>query len=543
MSDVGAICYQWRGPQIVTGMRGEMTRPTLMRLGLLAGLMLLLTLQVLARPLLPIDETRYLSVAWEMHLSGDPFHLTRNFDSYSHKPPLLFWLINLVWLVTGVVEWAGRLIGPACTVALVWLSGRLARRLWPEDVGIDLRAMAVLAGFTVFLSYAGATMFDALLALPVVLGIGVIWRIGQGGAGWRLWALFGVVLAFGVYAKGPVILVHLAVPLLLIRLWADHPPNWGAMARGFGLALAVALGLVAVWLVPALLTGDGAFAHELLVSQTVDRVAGGMAHDRPVWFLTALLPVLLFPFGWALRLWPAVVRAGRGDSAGRLVAIWGVAALVLFSLISGKQAHYLIPEYPALALVIARATGSMRQRWGSVAPLGFAALGVGALAVAAGLVPVSGGFALADDPRWPLAVFGVVCLGLGAVAWRLPLVAGHTLAGAGLSLAIHGLIAATALYPAFDAHTLVPRLKAAEAGGLAVSGMPYNAEFNFVARLTQPVAVLEGPGIAAWAAAHPGGLLIGPVGRVDTTVPPAEVTDYGGRTIGLWPAGSLTFPG
>ena len=78
----------------------------------LAVFALLLGLQLLVRPLLPIDETRYLSVAWEMHQSGDIAHLTRNLEPYSHKPPLLFWLINLVWLVTGVSELAGRLIGP-----------------------------------------------------------------------------------------------------------------------------------------------------------------------------------------------------------------------------------------------------------------------------------------------------------------------------------------------------------------------------------------------------------------------------------------------
>ena len=59
---------------------------------------------VAMRPLLPIDETRYLSVAWEMWMSGDPVHLTKNFDSYTHKTPLLFVMINLVWLVTGVSE-------------------------------------------------------------------------------------------------------------------------------------------------------------------------------------------------------------------------------------------------------------------------------------------------------------------------------------------------------------------------------------------------------------------------------------------------------
>src|SRR3989338_3924867 len=97
----------------------------------LIGLALVLMAMVAMRPLLPIDETRYLSVAWEMWLSNDQVHLTKNFESYTHKPPLLFWLINLVWLVTGVSELAGRLVGPATAVAMVAATGALAPLFWP----------------------------------------------------------------------------------------------------------------------------------------------------------------------------------------------------------------------------------------------------------------------------------------------------------------------------------------------------------------------------------------------------------------------------
>ncbi len=44
-------------------------------------------LGVLLRPLFPIDETRYVSVAWEMYLSGDYFVPTKNGELYGHKPP------------------------------------------------------------------------------------------------------------------------------------------------------------------------------------------------------------------------------------------------------------------------------------------------------------------------------------------------------------------------------------------------------------------------------------------------------------------------
>ena len=57
---------------------------------------------LLSRPLLPIDETRYLTVAWESHQEGNHLVSHLNGETYAHKPPLLFWLINAVWKITGV---------------------------------------------------------------------------------------------------------------------------------------------------------------------------------------------------------------------------------------------------------------------------------------------------------------------------------------------------------------------------------------------------------------------------------------------------------
>ena len=51
---------------------------------------------ILLRPLMPVDETRYLAAAWEMHVGGSPWVPHLNGAIYGHKPPLLFWLINLV---------------------------------------------------------------------------------------------------------------------------------------------------------------------------------------------------------------------------------------------------------------------------------------------------------------------------------------------------------------------------------------------------------------------------------------------------------------
>ncbi len=172
---------------------------------------------VLLRPLTPIDETRYLAVACEMWQSGDWLVPTKNFALYTDKPPLMFWTIDLVWAVTGVSETAARLVGPVCAVATLMLTGVLARRLWSEDPGIGARATAALAGMAVFAILGGLTMFDAMLAAATVAGIVALVRALQT-AQRRWWTALGAAIAWGVLAKGPVILLHLGPAMALAPL-------------------------------------------------------------------------------------------------------------------------------------------------------------------------------------------------------------------------------------------------------------------------------------------------------------------------------------
>ncbi len=501
--------------------------------GILIGVALVLAALVALRPLLPIDETRYLSVAYEMWQSGDPVHLTKNGGMYTHKTPLLFVMINLVWLLTGVSELAARLVGPACAVAMVAGTGLLARRLWPSQYA-DLRAAVILSGFSVFLIYGSATMFDALLGLGVLGGVAALWRIGQGG-GLGAWVGFGLALAFGVYAKGPVIFVHLMPLVLTLPLWAPVPPRLSSAIKGFVLAMGVAAALVALWLVPTLLTATPEFRTELLWTQSAARVAGGMAHDRPIWFLVALLPLILFPWGWNLGLWREAWLL-RADPAMRLCTIWAVSALLLFSLISGKQAHYLVPAFPAMALLFARAGQGGR----SLAALPLLMLAGLSAAVGLGLFPMNKDLALLM-PLWPLLAFSALCAVLALQIWRLPTLPGHLLAGVGLALGLHGVIATTGLYAAYDGRPMAAILASHAEAGLAVTNAEYHAEINFLAGLTAPVAHLtDAAALAEWAKAHPQGMVFGRISEAPLTVQPQQVLQYMGQDWGLWPAAVIS---
>mgnify|MGYP003351169847 CR=1 FL=1 len=76
------------------------------------GLLLLFVLaaSLLGRPDIPIDETRYVSVAWEAWRGGDWLIMHMNGQAYHHKPPLLFWIIQAGWAIFGVNDWWPRMV-------------------------------------------------------------------------------------------------------------------------------------------------------------------------------------------------------------------------------------------------------------------------------------------------------------------------------------------------------------------------------------------------------------------------------------------------
>lgn len=315
-----------------------------------------------ARPLLPVDETRYLSVAWEMLLQRSFLIPTLNFEPYFQKPPLLFWLIDLSWAVFGVSRVAAVGVIFAVSSLVVYLTKRLAIALFPQAREIAERIPWLMVGSAVFIIYATLVLFDLLLTVFVLLFVLALLDFAAG-RGIRYAALAGLWIGMGVLAKGPVVLIHAAFPLAFYPLWrrpADLPPR--RFFSGIAVMVATALLPVAAWLGPALYQAGGDFAYNLVWRQAAGRVSGAMegAHARPIYFYAMLLPVAVLPwiFSNAIRrnkpwqrLWDGVGIAAQDLRTLRFLSLWCLGVFVVFSLISGKQPHYLVPILPPLIIL------------------------------------------------------------------------------------------------------------------------------------------------------------------------------------------------
>jgi 4-amino-4-deoxy-L-arabinose transferase-like glycosyltransferase len=443
----------------------------------------LVAVALAVRPLLPIDETRYLSVAWEMWRRNDWLVPYLNGTPYTDKPPLLFWGMLLGWRAFGVNQWWPRLLAPLFGLISVFLLLKLARRLSPATPDVADRTLPFLSGL-LWVTYSTAVLFDTLLTACVLLAlIGVVdaWR----GRALRGWGACGAGIGLGLLAKGPVVLVHVLPAILLAPWWTADPKDpkpvmWRRWYLGAIAALAVGAALALAWALPAAGSEGSAYRNAILWEQTAGRITHAFAHQRPWWWYLPLLPVILLPWILWPRWWRALARVCRRpiDLPARFALAWVVPGFIILSLISGKQVHYLIPLLPGVALLAGIAYSSIEAK------------------------------------RQVLA--------LSLVSPALLIVA-H-LAGRGAM-------------ERYDLRSVAQFLKREESSGRSIAYVGrYSGEFHFLGRLEHPFDQIAPTEVSGWRASHPSGLVIRFVRHPDDPVGATFSRPYRDGVIGIWEA-------
>lgn len=503
------------------------------------------------RPLLPMDETRYLAVAWEMWQRGDFLVPYLNGEPYSHKPPLLFWGMHLGWALFGVNDWWPRLVAPMFGLASLLLTARLGRLLWPIRPMVGPTAAMLVLGALFWTLFTTMTMFDMLHAactLGGLLGLILVVR----GRRWGGFLLFGLSIGVGVVGKGPAILVHLLPVALSAPVWArrlGYQAGWRRWYAGVAASVALGAGIGLSWALPAAAAGGEEYRDAILWGQSAGRMVDSFAHGRPFWWFATVLPVMVLP--WVI--WPAVWRAVGGqwremttDGGARFCLIWFGAAFVAFSAISGKQPHYLVPEFPALGLLLAymisgAVSGAGHAFWRPIdrilpALLFLVIVTVIAVVFHFDLKP-SWATSAGDAQLWPLTGLVLAIL----LCWRVKAgavfvrVGALTVASVAAVLVIH-LALRPLMAESHDFREFSATLKSFEDRGYDfVTFGKYHGQFHFLGRLSKPFGVVDGPvTLDAWLKHHPKAIIVAlHETLVDEKVPVAS-TRFRGRVIGAW---------
>ena len=501
---------------------------------LFLGLVLLVPVVFLLPPL-PIDETRYLAVAWEMRRTGEFLVPHLNGDLYSQKPPLLFWLVNAGWLVTGVHAWTARAMTLLCSALSLLLLSRLAERV-SGSAAVARTSIVLLLGMLYFATFANAIMFDVLLTTCALLAMhGIVDLVEDRRRGI---VLIGLGIGLGVLSKGPVLLLDVGFAALLAPWWNRGIPRGNARYFAMlGVAILLGAAIALAWAIPAALHGGPEYAHAIFLSQTVDRIRGVKTgtHAQPIWWYVVWLPVMLMPWPLVLRARWAEWRMLLRERGARLAIAWVLPTLIVFSLIGGKQAHYLLPLLPGVALLFAIALERSHAR----VRVGLASVVLIAAGITLAFLPAYAATRpdlafVSDTSPWWGVIATLVGIALLVFAGSIREPFWPALATVGVVLVFKlALIQGPGVR--YDVRAVSAEVRAAQDRGQPIAHLGWHhGVYEFAGRLAEPLPVLTLKELPAWAREHPDGLVMSFYRRFRFRAEPIYSQPFRGVEVSIW---------
>ena len=334
------------------------------------------------RHLIPSDEGRYAEIAREMLVTGDWVTPRYNGYKYFEKPPLQAWATAATFQVFGIGEWQARLwtalTGFLTILAIGFTGMRLynARAGWLAAVVLASSPMWVISGHFNSLDM-GLSAFLVAALCSLLLAQHSHSKTACRNWMWLCW----IWMALATLSKG---LIGAAIPAMVFIAYSISTWDWKIWTRLrlFSGAI-IFLVITSPWFVLVALRNpeflEFFFIHEHLQRFTQD------AHSRtgPIYYFVPLLFIGLLP--WVLQIPGSILRAWnerrREFSSGWLLVCWSVMIFVFFSVSHSKLPGYIIPIFPALALLIGNRldqllgyTNTMGFTW-KLQVLGFALLG------------------------------------------------------------------------------------------------------------------------------------------------------------------------
>ena len=333
-------------------------------------------------PLLDPDEGRYAEIPREMLESGDFITPRLNYVKYFEKPPLYYWLTAGSMALFGQNERAVRVVPAVAGFLTLMLIAALGIRLFEDEKTGILGAWIYLTSLVPVI-LARLPIIDGVFSLFLTATWGAWWLGYQAPStsvrrGWYCvsWAFLGL----SVMTKG---IAAIALTGLITGVFLICRRDWRAILTMAWIPGLLIFALITVpwhWAVSA---RNPEFFHFYIVVQHFSRLVS-YEHAKPFWFF-----LVVFPFGmlcWTGLFFPAAVRSiksfwntvstpatGSRQHQGILfLVIWAAAVVGLFSISRCKIVPYILPAYPAMALLVAhfvRENGHLKKTAGLLTAL------------------------------------------------------------------------------------------------------------------------------------------------------------------------------
>src|SRR5579862_874892 len=460
------------------------------------------------------DEAYFAQATKQMIETGDYVDIRYQDDVRYRKP------IGIYWLQAGVVNLAEAL-GLRAARTTIWLYrlpslfgaiGAVLATYWCA-LALVARRGAVLAALMMSGSLllnveARLAKTDAVLLFTVVVAMGVLARVylqrrGRDGAvggplNWLLAAVFWTALAAGILDKGPLILMVVGLAAITVSI-IERSAHWLKALRPLpGIIWLIVV--VSPWFIAIYLRTGSAFLVDSVGHDMLAKISSAReTHGAPPGLYILLFFVTFFPASVLAPLAAPAIWMSRREPAAYFLLAWLVPAWIVFELVPTKLPHYVLPLYPAIAILVAgvieRKVLSRRAWLSRLTILWFI------VPILFSIAAIATTIAFDRDLRltaWPFLAAAIVC---GLFAWRLYEVDGveqsfmRTMAAAILAgVGIAGFVLPS-LAPAFPSVALASVLKKSSCAFPTVASSGY--EEPSLVFLTGTATQLTDPASAA----------------------------------------------
>ena len=305
------------------------------------------------RHLIPSDEGRYAEIAREMLVTGDWVTPRYNGYKYFEKPPLQIWATATAFNIFGVGDWQARLwtaLTGFLTIVFIGFTGARiysSRAGWLAAVALASSPMWVIGGHINSLDM-GLSAFLVAALCSLLLAQTSSNKTYSRNWMWACWAF----MALATLSKG---VIGVAIPGMVFAVYSITAWDWKIWKRLHIISGSILfLAITAPWFV-LIAQRNPEFLEFFFIHEHLQRFTQ-TAHSRtgPIYFF---LPLLLLGFlPWIAQVPGAIAQTwrerNREFSSGWLLTCWFVVILGFFSISQSKLPGYIIPLFPALALIV-----------------------------------------------------------------------------------------------------------------------------------------------------------------------------------------------
>ncbi len=324
-----------------------------------------------------IDETpaKFAAAGRSMSFTGNWLTPISNGIPRFDKPPLIYWLMGLIYSIPNQSSWdplgsfAARCPSAISSLLLMTILGETLLR-WPQKKNNNQRRTAVVTALSFALSpfvmiWSRTAVSDALLCGTFGLSMLLQWRCYVKPKP-KSWIYAWIVLGLSILAKGPVAIVLMMFSLFLFGLFQN---DFDRIRRHIKpvYGLLIAMGISMPWFIVEYILEGNLFLKSFFGYHNFQRYTSTVnSHQEGIFFFVLMSIIASLPFTPLLIL--GLIKGSKEITrnflkrttkpSNSLIVFsisWLLSVFIFFTLSGTKLPSYWLPAIPAAAIIIGQA--------------------------------------------------------------------------------------------------------------------------------------------------------------------------------------------